>query len=80
MPKLITKIEARVLDNYTGSVYIFSNLTGEMQFEDYININSFVAYLQNFTKVGFIQTLAKPSFFGLKNQYNQPTILLQISY
>jgi hypothetical protein len=80
MPKLITKIEARVLDNFTGSVYIFNNLSGQVQFEDYVNMNGFVAYLQNFTKVGFVQTLTKPSFFGLKNQYNLPTISLQISY
>jgi hypothetical protein len=80
MPRLITKIEASVLDNYTGSVYVFSNLFGQIQFEDYINLNGFVAYLQNFTKVGYIQTLAKPSLFGLKNQYNLPTISLQISY
>lgn len=80
MPKLITKIEARVLDNFTGSVYIFSNLAGEIQFEDYVNMNGFVAYLQNFSKVGFTQSLAKPSFFGLKSPFNLPTISLQISY
>jgi len=80
MPKLITKIEARILDNFTGSVYIFSNLSGQIQFEDYINLNGFIAYLQNFTKVGFTQTLIKPNFFGLKNQYNLSTISLQISY
>lgn len=80
MPKLITKIEAKVLDNFVGSVYIFSNLTGQVQFEDYVNLNGFVAYLQNFTKVGFVQNLPKPQLFGLKNQYNLPTVTLQISY
>lgn len=80
MPKLITKIEGKVLDNFTGSVYAFGEVSGQIQTEDYINLNGFVAYLQNFIKVEFIQNLPKPSFFGLRNQYNLPTTTLQISY
>lgn len=80
MPKLITKIEGQVLDNFTGSLYVFNEVSGQIQTEDYINLNGFVAYLQNFTKVGYVQSLPRPSFFGLRNQYNLPTTTLQISY
>jgi hypothetical protein len=80
MPKLITKIEGQVLDNFTGSLYVFNEVSGQIQTEDYINLNGFVAYLQDFTKVGFVETLNKPNFFGLRNQFNLPTTTLQISY
>ncbi len=80
MPILVTNIKAKVLDNFVGTVYVFSDLSGQIQFEDYVNLNGFIAYLQNFTQVGFVQQLTKPSSFGLKNQYNLPIVTLQISY
>ena len=38
------------------------------------------AYLQNFKQVNYVEVLQKPLAFGLKNQYNLPTIILEISY
>ena len=80
MPILVTKISAEILDNFTGSLYAFSSVSAEVQFEDYINLNGFIAYLQNFTEVQYIEYLNKPLKFGLKNQYNVPTYTLEISY
>lgn len=78
--RLIRKIEANVLDNFTGNVYFFTSLSASIQFEDYVDLNGFIAYLQNFTEVGSLEYLKKPLTFGLKNQYNLPTITLEISY
>ena len=80
MPKLIKNITGSILDNYTGSIYFFSSLSGEVQFEDYIDMDGFVAYLQNFKQVDYLEQLQKPLSFGLKNQYNLPTTTLEISY
>jgi hypothetical protein len=80
MPKLVTSITAEVLSNYMGDVYLFNSVSGEINFEDYIKLGGFIAYLQNFTQVSSTQTLEKPSLFGLKNQYNLPIVTLNISY
>jgi hypothetical protein len=80
MPILIKSIQGNVLDNVIGNVYCFSSITGEAQFEDYINLNGFIAYLQNFKRVETLTKLEKPLKFGLKNQYNLPTTTLEISY
>lgn len=80
MPILYKNIQAEILQNYMGDVYIFTNLSALVQFEDYINLNGFIAYLQTFKKVVNYTYLTKPKTFGLKNQYNLPTITLEISY
>jgi hypothetical protein len=80
MPYLVTKVEGKVLDNFVGGIYVFSNLSGQVQFEDYIELNGFIAYLQNFTQVGYVEKLVKPLNFGLKTQFNLPTQTLSISY
>lgn len=80
MPTLITKIEARLLDSFNGELYFFSSSSGEIQFEDYVELSDFIAYLQKFSKVNYFENLEKPVQFGLKNQYNLPTTTLEISY
>lgn len=80
MPRLIKNINASILDNYLGSVPYYTTLSSDIQFEDYINLNGFIAYLQNFTNVKEVIRLQKPSTFGLKNQYNVGLNILQISY
>lgn len=80
MPTLIRNITASILDNYIGDIYVIGKLSGEIQTEDYINIGAFTGYLQNFKKVIYLDKIQKPLTFGLKNQYNLPTITLEISY
>ena len=81
MPILITEIRAEILDNFTGDLYFFSSLSGQVQGEDYIRLGAFIAYLQNLTKVDTpIEYLTKPLNFGLKNQYNVTEATLEISY
>lgn len=80
MPKLIKNIQASVLDYHAGELYYFANVVGSVQFEDFIELNGFVAYLQDFRYVTTLETLDKPLRFGLKNQFNLPTTTLEISY
>lgn len=80
MPKLINSITGSILNNYTSNVYCVTTLSGEIQSEDYVNMGGLTAYLQNFTEVNYIKILEKPLTFGLKNQYNLPTITLEIAY
>ena len=80
MPILIKDIKAVVLDNYTTNVSYYTTLSSDVQFEDYINLNGLIAYLQNLKRVESLTSLNKPLNFGLKNQYNLKKNYLQISY
>lgn len=80
MPRLVKNIEGTIFDTLTGNIYCFSSVSGLIQSEDYINLNGLIAYLQTFTQAYYIETIQKPLMFGLKNQYNLPTITLEISY
>ena len=80
MPRLIKNISASVLNNYSGGISYYTTISSDIQFEDYINLNGFIAYLQNFTKVQNLIKLQKPSSFGLKNRLNIKVKILQISY
>lgn len=80
MPIVLKNIEARILDNFIGNIDIFSTIQASVQFEDYIKLNAFTAYLQNFTKADSVTFFIKPLTFGLKNQYNLPVQTLEISY
>jgi len=51
MPQLIRNIQGQAYLVTTGSVIGVKTISGEVQSEDYINLNGFIAYLQNFTKV-----------------------------
>lgn len=80
MARLIKNVSGSILDNYIGTIYLYGKIEGNIQTEDYINLNRFIAYLQNFTRVWYYESLPKPLSFGLKNQFNLPTTTLEISY
>ena len=80
MPILIKKIEGEVFETVIGDIIFSSSLTGEIQSEDYINLNGLIAYLQNFTKIEETTELTKPISFGLKNKYNIEVVTLEINY
>ena len=80
MPRLVTRITAEVLPNYIGTIYLFNSIIGQIQFEDYISLSGYKAYLQDFREFYSVERLAKPPLFGLKNQYNLPIVTLNISY
>lgn len=76
----IKDIQAEVLPNHVGTVYFISSITGEVQREDYINLNGFQAYLQNFSRIEETEFIETPLVIGLQNTNNLPTITLEISY
>jgi len=80
MPQLIKNIKAEFLPFYDGEIKTLSIIKADAQFEDYINLNGFKAYLQTFKEVETVTTFQTPLTFGLKNQYNLVTTTLQISY
>jgi hypothetical protein len=80
MPVYIKKVEGVILDTYLSEVSFISVINAEVQFEDYINLGNFIAFLQNFSKASEITNIEKPLTFGLRKQFNQETINLEISY
>ena len=80
MPQLIKNINGNLLSNTESEVILVKTISGEVQGEDYINMNGFSAYLQNLTKVEYTSGFLNPKIFGLKNKYNLPFITLNIDY
>lgn len=80
MPKLINNIQGEYFDLPIGEVISFKQIVGEVQEEDYVNMNGLIAYLQNFSKIEETQALLKPINFGLKNTNNITMITLEIDY
>jgi len=80
MPQLLKKVQGEILTNTIGDVNLITSVSGEIQQEDYINLNGFVAYLQNFYRVELAVELVTPMEFGLPNIYNIETKTLEISY
>lgn len=80
MPQLIKTVEGVFHPTPISEVIYVKSVTGEIQREDYINLNGFVAYLQNLSKTELTQSLTKPITYGLINQYNLDIETIEISY
>ena len=80
MPILIKKVEGLIQPNIIGDVIYLKSVNGQVQREDYVNVNGFTAYLQNMSRMEFTQLLQKPISFGLKNSNSIPSTTLEISY
>ena len=80
MPQLIRNIQGEVLTNIVADIRYISNITGEIQREDYINLNGFIGYLQNLTRAEETSALTIPQSFGLQNSYNKTMVTLEINY
>ena len=80
MPILIKKIQGEILTNIIDNVCYVSSVSGEIQREDYINLNGFTAYLQNLSRAEETAALIIPTLFGLTNQFNTKINTLEINY
>ncbi len=80
MPRLLKNVESELLSNLTTSLTYVKGIVGEVQFEDYININGFTAYLQDLSEVRLTSSLVKPTLFGLKNNSNLVITTINIDY
>ncbi len=78
MPQLVKSVQGEILEVTTGSVETLRPIVGKIQNTDYIKLDGFIAYLQNFTNVMSSEELKKPIMFGLKNMTTQ--VVLEISY
>ena len=80
MPQLITSVVGNVYTNTTGSVMYVNSVVGTIQQEDYIDLNGFIAYLQNLSKAEDTSGLVNPDNFGLKNSKNLEVKEIKIDY
>jgi hypothetical protein len=80
MPQLLKKVQGEILTNVIGDVRFVTSVYGQIQGEDFINLNGFVAYLQNFSRIEETAELLVPMEFGLPNTYNIETKTLEINY
>lgn len=80
MPQLIKTVEGTVHDNTTGDVVLVKSVVGNIQQEDYINLNGFTAYLQNLSRAEDTVALTNPINFGLKNGKNLEIVTINIDY
>lgn len=80
MPQLVKKIEGSVELGISSNTYFVKEVSGLIQQEDYINVPSFVAYLQNLSQCEFTSGLTKPQLFGLSNSFSKQVQTLNINY
>jgi hypothetical protein len=80
MAQLIKNVEGEILTNILDELNYLRPIIGVVQQEDYINLNGFIAYLQNFSKTELVANLNTPIGFGLKNLHNISIVELEIDY
>lgn len=80
MPQLIKNVQGIIHENVNGSLVYNKSITSEIQKKDFINLNGFIAFLQNFSRTEYTEELTKPLTLGLANQYNLPMTTLIINY
>lgn len=80
MPQLIKNIQGIIHENVDGSLVYHKTIISEIQKKDFISLNGFIAFLQNFSQTEYTEELIKPLTLGLVNQYNLPMITLIINY
>lgn len=77
---LIKNIQGEILGNYIDVVPYVSNISGQIQQEDYINVYGFIACTQNLSNVEFTSGLDIPFNNGLVDQSNKTIVTLEINY
>lgn len=78
--QLIRNIQGDTYPNVVDNINYLSTISGDVQREDYVNLNGFVGFLQNLTKAEETAVLSIPSSFGLANTNNKTIVTLEISY
>lgn len=80
MPYLIKKIEGEIFSNFIGDIIFYKEISGAIGLEDYIKLNNFIGYSQNFINVIEVEMIRinGNSKYGLTGKNN--VINLEISY
>jgi len=79
MPRLLKQIEGNILDNFTSEVKIMG-VVGDISIGDYIKLELFEGFLQNFSNVCETYEYETPVEFGLLRNKKEEFIKLEISY
>lgn len=80
MPQLIKNVQGEVHNETVGTVILIKSISGEIQREDYIDINGSTFYLQNFSKIEETSLLTTPLSIGLINKNNIDVVTIEINY
>jgi len=85
MPRLVKNIEGIIFDNFETTTILVKNVEGFYGPKDngygvfdYIKLDGFTAFIQDFSKIESVEDLSTPPTFGLRN--NTDFITLEISY
>jgi hypothetical protein len=77
---LIKNVSGGFYENITDNLLYIKSVRGEIQMEDYINTDSFIAFLQNLSRVETTSRLKNPLIYGLRNNNKLPIIELNIDF
>ena len=80
MPQLLKNITGNMSGTYSTEINYVKILTGEIQLEDYINLNGIICCLQNLTQTEYTEGLPNPLVYGLQNNHRLTVETLEISY
>jgi len=78
--QLIKQINGEFITESLGSITYINSISGEVNLEDYINLNGFIAYLQNFSRIETTSSMTQPIKIGLVNSNNIKMVTLEIDY
>jgi len=80
MPYLIKKIEGEIFDNFVGEIVFYKKIIGAIGLEDYVIVNNFIGFTQNFSNVIEVTNIRDNgnTKYGLHSKNN--VINLEISY
>ena len=80
MPLIIKQITATFLSNYSSDLTIVGLIQTSINQSDYIKVNGFTGYLQNFININSLIQNKIQLTYGLNNQYKLPVSNIQLSY
>ena len=78
MPYLVRDIDVELIEEISGDIHGIMGVTGIFGIEDYLEVYSLIAYLQDYVSVMTLTKMNKPLNFGLVN--TEERITLEISY
>ncbi len=80
MPILIKNIKGEVVRSIDTNISYISMISGEIQREDYVYLNTFIGFTQNLSKTEETYGIVNPINFGLLDIYNKTEVTLEINY
>jgi hypothetical protein len=78
MPKLVQYITGTIYSSEVGTTYFTKYIEGQIGEGDYFKVFGLEVIQQDFSRVEYSESLSKPPFFGLNNQYRKTVVELSI--